>query len=52
MIKVKKTTVTVENSGLVKKVKQEVNFVNETEAEYQFEDSDHCHVVPQTSESS
>jgi Reverse transcriptase (RNA-dependent DNA polymerase)/RNase H-like domain found in reverse transcriptase/Integrase zinc binding domain/Chromo (CHRromatin Organisation MOdifier) domain/Retrotransposon gag protein len=41
-----KGAATVENSGLAKEVKQEVNFVSETEAEYQFEDSDQCQVVP------
>src|SRR5437667_12550536 len=41
-----KTTATVENSGLAKGIKQEVNFISETEAEYQFEDSDQYQVVP------
>src|SRR5204863_7719510 len=41
-----KTTATVGNSGLNKEVKQEVNFISETEAEYQFEDPDHYQVVP------
>ena len=34
----------MKNSGLAKEIKQEVNFVSE--AEYQFEDSDQCQVVP------
>jgi len=39
---------TVENSGLTKEVKQEVNFISEADyqAEYQCEDSEQCQVVP------
>ena len=43
-----KATPRVENSGLTKEVKQEVNFISEAEfqAEYQYEDSEQCQVVP------
>ena len=38
----------VENSGLTKEVKQDANFISEAEyqAEYQYEDSEQCQVVP------
>ncbi|TMC15977.1 MAG: hypothetical protein E6J34_20635, partial [Chloroflexi bacterium] len=39
------TKVTVKNSGLVKGVKQETNFVNEVK-EYQYDQSEECYVIP------
>src|SRR5204862_3009734 len=36
----------VKNKGLAREVKQEANFISEAAEEYQFEESEDCHVVP------
>ena len=38
-----KTMATIENNGLVKEIKQEINFISETE--YQYEESEQCQMI-------